>query len=251
MTQNTNHGFALHSVELELRGDKILTRSRPLDARLPDNTPVLNPRGMLLEQGASLLERKQASLIVLTNGTSKDGEPLLDYIGYLGTCNEPYFTDVQPTSLYRMSDAFYRVSVVSVALDAAGYHEDSAVHEALFLISRDGVLKPFEKSGAVMWPQSLLDAVTASLNQQPHADPMSYQVATADDVKLDTLYLNRQRDHSGQSHDTFECYVVCKSENRQEWLGHAKDVIRSEVVSVRSQWAAQLETLDDALMQLA
>ena len=131
---DANHGFALHSVELEYRDDRVVTRSRPLNVQLPADEPVLNPRGVMLERAASCLERNLAGVVALTHGTNANGEPTLDYLGYLGPEGEPVFVNVQPSSLYNMADALFRVSVVQVHVSELGYSENTEGNDALFLV---------------------------------------------------------------------------------------------------------------------
>lgn len=248
MSHSANHGFALFDVELESRGDKVLTRSRPLNIDLPTDEPVMNPRGMMLEHGATLLEKGQVSLVVLTNGTNDNGEPMLDFVGYIGTCKEPYFHDVQPTSLYNMSAAFYQVSLIKVSFDEEGYREDANAHDAMFIITREGVLKPFEKAGAVLWPQELLDAVRESSEPDP---TNAFQMITSDDVQLDTLYYRKHPNYSAsKGHLGFDCFVVCRSTEKRQWLSQAKDKIRSELTMIRSSMQYQLDKVEDALSEL-
>jgi hypothetical protein len=247
MSQSANHGFALFEVDLEFRGDQMMTRSRPLNINLSSDEPVMNPRGMLLEYGATLLEKGQARLIALTNGVTDSGEPQLDFIGYMGACKEPYFHDVQPCGLYNMTDAFYRVSLVKVSFDASGYHEELDAYNALFAVTREGILKPFEIDGAIHWPQELLDAVRDSTD-----DPTQpFQMITADDVQLDTLYYRKHPSYSnGQAHLGFDCFVACRTGERSRWLIQAKEKIRGELTLIKEAMQSQLDKVTDALHQI-
>lgn len=246
MTTPDNHGFALYSVELEYRGNEVLTRTRPMNADLPRDEPIMNPRGVLLERASNLLEVGVTEMLVLTSGQSHNGEPLLDYFGYLGPDNVPVFVEVRPTSLYDMAETLLRVVLIHVVVDGEGYRENTEGHEVLFIAARDGTLRPLEKTGEALWPQKLLDAVQGSLT----ADG-SYRRATSSDVRLDTPYYHQREFRDMDAPEIIhECFVVCRATERGVWLRRLKDRLREGLSAARATLVQMTDHLDNALNQL-
>lgn len=243
MTSPATHGFALYSVELEYRDSDVLTRIRPQPTSLPTDEPVVNPRGVLLEQASDLLEARAAGLLALTSGTNKQGEPVLDYLGYLGPDDLPVFVNVQPVSLYNMAETLIRVSVVHVEVSAGDCQSDADSNEVLFIVSREGVLKPLEKSGVALWPQALLDVI-AETRQSNDMDG-SFRITTANDVHLDTLYYHKSPGYADVE-PTHQCFAVCRTGERAMWLKRAKLRIRDKVDAELAELKRQTDALTTA-----
>lgn len=243
------YGFELYSVDLDQRGDGVFARSRPINVQLAKGEPILNPKGVLLEQASLALERKHAKVVVLTSGKNEKGEPMLDHIGYIGSYGEPCFTDVQPTSLYALSDIFKQVSVIKVSFDNSGhgdYSEDVDVHSAIFTMNRKGELRPFEQNSAILWPQDLLDAM--------HAHNEYQQLVNGEElpnvVTLNSVYYRRRNPQNPEDGYHYECFAVCLSRDKSSWLNRAKGIIREALTTEREVINDQLVRLDSALSKL-
>ena len=115
--------------------------------------------------------------------------------------------------------------------------------------TREGVLKPFEQAGALLWPKELLEVIQDSRAQSEQR----YQMATAGDVKLDTLYYRKHetQDAGVLAHGTtYDCFVVCRTDEKPAWLEKAKARIRKELEGQREGIQKQLDTIDNALERL-
>lgn len=246
MTPPDNQGFALYNVELEYRGSDVLTRTRPMAADLPQGEPVMNPRGVLLERASNLIEVGAASMMVLTCGQSSNGEPLLEYFGYMDADRVPVFVKVKPTSLYDMADTLLRVSLLHLVVDDEGYHENTEGHEVLFVADHEGALQPLGQGADALWPQALLDAVQTS----PDFSDAGYRRATARDVRLDTPYRRTRAEGTPQGNTLFECFVVCRTDERPRWLRHAKTHLREGLQAGRDALQSAMTHLDTALTKI-
>ncbi|MDK1290081.1 hypothetical protein [Pseudoalteromonas umbrosa] len=243
------YDFELYSVDLERRGDGVFAHSRPINVQLTKGEPVLNPKGILLEHASQLLERRQAKIVVLTCGKNEKGEPMLDHLGYIGVYGEPTFTDVQPTSLYALSEVFKQVSVIKVAFDNSGaghYQEDTNVHSAIFTLSGNGALRPFEQNSAVLWPQDLLDTMHAHNEYQQLVNGETLM----NSVALNSVYYRRKYPQTPEGGYHYECFAVCLSREKRTWLSKAKEVIKGALEMEREAIKDQLMRLDGALHQL-
>ena len=241
MPSTATHGFALYSVELDYRDSDVLTRIRPQPTNYPSDEPVVNPRGVLLEQASDILEARNADLLALTSGANEQGEPVMDYLGYLGPDDLPVFHQVQPVSLYNLAETLIRVSVVHVETDGETIIADTDSAEVLFIVTREGVLRPLEQSGAALWPRELLDVITDM--RHGSEEDGSFQYTSVNDVHLDTLYFRKQRSPHTENRLVYQCFVVCHTADRAAWLKSAKQHIRSKLDAELAELTQQTETL--------